>query len=425
MGQTRKRRTRLHGSGRIRIGVVGLGYWGPNLVRNLVEASAFELACLCDVRPKVVEAISSRYPAIACTTSFDDVLRDDSIDAVVIATPVSTHYPLTISALEAGKHAFVEKPLAVSSDQALEMTRLAEANGLVLMPGHTFVYSPPVKAIKDLIDTGELGDIYFISSSRVNLGLHQPDVSVVWDLGPHDFSILRYWLGDVPKQVSAVSRSCVFPETPDVAFISLTYASGTVAHVELSWLSPSKLRRTAIVGSEKMVIYDDTSNEPVRIFDSGAELPDPETFGEFRLSYRTGNIVSPRVEAVEPLSLEFADFGTAILEGRPLASSPAMGLDVVRTIEAVDRSLAEGGIPVLVDRGTDVLIEETLQAGIDKRKASPGSRSHSRAADDHGTAISPKRPTSAAKAGGALRGSRRRPSKRLSGTAPEDDASAR
>jgi predicted dehydrogenase len=400
MGQSRKRRTRPHGSDRIRIGVVGLGYWGPNLVRNLAEAAAFELAYLCDLRPKVVEAISQRYPAIACTTSFEDVLRDDSIDAVVIATPVSTHYPLAISALEAGKHAFVEKPLAVSSDQALEMTRVAEANGLVLMPGHTFLYSPPVKAIKDLIDSGELGDIYFISSSRVNLGLHQADVSVVWDLGPHDFSILRYWLGDVPTQVSAVSRSCVFPETPDVAFISLTYASGTVAHVELSWLSPSKLRRTAIVGSEKMVVYDDTSNEPVRIFDSGAELPYPETFGEFRLSYRTGNIVSPRVEAVEPLSLEFADFGAAILEGRPLVSSPAMGLDVVRTMEAVDRSLAEGGIPVLlVDRGTEARIEETLQAGIDERKTPPRSRSQSRAADDHGTPISSKRP-SAEKAGG-------------------------
>ena len=214
------------------------------------------------------------------------------------------------------------------------------------MPGHTFLYSPAVTTIKRLIDSGELGEIYFISSSRVNLGLHQPDVSVVWDLGPHDFSILRYWLDGLPAEVSAVSRSCLLPDVPDVAFINLRYPSGTVAHVELSWLAPSKLRRTAIVGSEKMVVYDDTSNESVRIFDSGAKIPDPETFGEYQLSYRTGDIVSPRIEATEPLSLELADFAKSILEGSTPASSAAVGLDVVRTIEAVDRSLDEGGIPV-------------------------------------------------------------------------------
>ena len=215
-----------------------------------------------------------------------------------------------------------------------------------MMPGHTFLYSPAVTTIKRLIDSGELGEIYFISSSRVNLGLHQPDVSVVWDLGPHDFSILRYWLDGLPAEVSAVSRSCLLPDVPDVAFINLRYPSGTVAHVELSWLAPSKLRRTAIVGSEKMVVYDDSSNEPVRIFDSGAKIPDPETFGEYQLSYRAGDIVSPRIEATEPLSLELADFAKSILEESTPASSAAVGLDVVRTIEAVDRSLDEGGIPV-------------------------------------------------------------------------------
>src|SRR5204862_3198991 len=193
-----------------------------------------------------------------------------------------------------------------SSEQVLELTRLAEAKGLVLMPGHTFLYSPSVTTIKGIIDSGELGEIYFISSSRVNLGLHQPDVSVVWDLGPHDFSILRYWLDALPSEVSALSRGCVLPGVPDVCFINLRYASATVAHVELSWLAPSKLRRTAIVGSEKMVVYDDTPNESVRIFDSGARIPDPETFGEYRMSYRTGDIVSPRGDATEPLGLELA-----------------------------------------------------------------------------------------------------------------------
>ena len=225
---------------------------------------------------------------------FEEILRDGDVDAVAIATPVSTHHSLAMSALEAGKHAFVEKPLAASSDQVLELTELAEEKNLVLMPGHTFLYSPSVTTIKGLIDSGELGEIYFISSSRVNLGLHQPDVSVVWDLGPHDFSILRYWLGALPAEVSALSRSCVLPGVPDVCFINLRYPSGAVAHVELSWLSPSKLRRTAIVGSKKMVVYDDTLNESVRIFDSGATIPDPETFGEYRLSYRTGDIVSPK-----------------------------------------------------------------------------------------------------------------------------------
>jgi predicted dehydrogenase/protoporphyrinogen oxidase len=350
----------------IRIGVVGLGYWGPNIVRNLADSKPFELAAVCDLRPHTLDAVSDRYPELTCTTAFEELLNDSSIDAVAIATPVSTHYPLAMAALEAGKHVFVEKPLATSSEQVLELTSVARDRGLVLMPGHTFLYSPAVTAIKRLIDAGELGQIYFVSSSRVNLGLHQADASVVWDLGPHDFSILRYWLDAVPSQVSAISRSCVFPGTPDVAFISMTYPSGTVAHVELSWLAPSKLRRTAIVGSEKMVVYDDTSSEPIRIFDSGAELPDPETFGEYQLSYRTGEIVSPRLEAVEPLALELDDFAAAISGEKSLVSSPEVGLDVVRTIEAVDRSLANGGVPVLV--AEEEPLDLSLQARIDDIK---------------------------------------------------------
>jgi protoporphyrinogen oxidase/predicted dehydrogenase len=352
--------------GRVRVGVVGVGYWGPNLVRNLAESPSYELAYVCDARPETLDAITRRYPEVRCTTRYEELLSADDLEAVAIATPVSTHHALALAALDAGKHAFVEKPLAASTEQVQELISLAESKGLVLMPGHTFLYSPSVTTIKSIIDSGELGEIYFISSSRVNLGLHQSDVSVVWDLGPHDFSILRYWLDDLPAEVSALSRSCVLPGVPDVCFINLRYATGTVAHVELSWLSPSKLRRTAIVGSEKMVVYDDTSNESVRIFDSGANIPDPETFGEYRLSYRTGDIVSPRVDATEPLSLELADFASAIRNGTPLVSSAAMGLDVVTTIEAVDRSLAGGGIPVAVD-GEDaaVSLDETLQARIE------------------------------------------------------------
>ncbi len=341
---TPRRRT-----GPVRFGVVGLGYWGPNLARNLGNEPRAELAWLCDIDEGILASVASRYPHASVTTDVEEMVADPELDAVVVATPVSTHYDLATLALDAGKHVFVEKPLTASSAEAVDLTARAARRGLVLMPGHTFLYSPPVLKIKELIDAGELGDLYFISMSRVNLGLHQPDVSVVWDLGPHDFSILRFWLDELPSEVSAMSRACVFPDTPDVAFVNVRYPNGTVAHLELSWLSPSKLRRTAIVGSEKMVVYDDTSTEPVRIFDSGAALPDPETFGEYRLSYRTGDIISPKIEATEPLALELADFLGAILDGTPLRSSPEIGLDVVRTIEAVDRSLAASGAatPVL------------------------------------------------------------------------------
>jgi len=262
------------------VAVVGLGYWGPNLVRNLQELPDADVAVVCDVRRATLEGIGRRYPSVRLTTSYEEVLADDDVEAVAIATPVATHHELGLAALRAGKHVFVEKPLASSVAEAHELVRVAEESELVLMPGHTFLYSPPVNVVRDLIASGDLGSIFFITSSRVNLGLHQNDVSVVWDLAPHDFSILRYWLDETPDVISAVSRACIFPEIADVAFVSLQFPSGTLAHVEMSWLAPSKLRRTAIVGSQKMVVYDDTSNEPVRVFDSGVMPRDPETFGE-------------------------------------------------------------------------------------------------------------------------------------------------
>lgn len=332
----------------VRIAVVGLGYWGPNLVRNLMELECAEVAAICDAQPDRLKLIGRRFSGVPQHESFEDVLRDETIDAVAIATPVSSHFPLGHAALTAGKHVFIEKPLAGSSAECVELIQLAADNGLVLMPGHTFLYSPPVVAIRELIDGGVLGEIYFISTSRVNLGLHQADVSVTWDLGPHDFSILNYWLGEPPTFVSALSRSFIVPTIADVAFINLEYGGGTLAHVELSWLAPSKLRRTTIVGSEKMVVYDDTSTEPVRIFDSGVVLKDPETFGEYRLTYRTGDIVSPRIDAAEPLSLELSDFCEAVTSGSTPRSSAALGLDVVRTIEAVAQSHEQHGNRVSV-----------------------------------------------------------------------------
>jgi predicted dehydrogenase len=334
----------------IGVAVVGLGYWGPNLVRNLHELDDVRVECVCDLREEALATIARRYPGVRTTTDFDAVLADGHVDAVVIATPVSTHHRLTAAALKAGKHVFVEKPLASSAAEALDLISLAEERSLTLMPGHTFLYSPPVQAVRSLIESGELGDIYFISTSRVNLGLHQSDASVAWDLGPHDFSILRYWLDETPAHVTALSRGCVIPGTPDVAFINLDFPSGTIAHVEIAWLAPSKLRRTTVVGSQKMVVYDDTSNEPVRIFDSGVTLPNPETFGEYRLSYRTGDIVSPRIDAAEPLLLELRDFCSSIRSGLPPRSSSLIGLEVVRMIEAVDASLAADGSRVALAR---------------------------------------------------------------------------
>jgi predicted dehydrogenase len=333
----------------VRLAVVGLGYWGPNLVRNLVELPEATVACVCDINREALYAIRRRYPGLPHTTRFEDVLHNDDIDAVALATSVSTHYRLGMAALSAGKHVFIEKPLAMSSLEALDLLALAEGEGLVLMPGHTFLYSPPVDKVMELISTGALGDIYFISTSRVNLGLHQSDVSVAWDLGPHDFSMLRYWLGEMPTEIAAMSRGCIIRGKSDVAFVNLLFRSGTIAHVELSWLAPSKLRRTTIVGSRRMVVYDDTSTEPIRVFDSGVLLPNPGTFGEYRLTYRTGDIVSPRIDATEPLSLEMRDFCAAIRQGSALRSSPHLGLDVIRMIEAVDRSLTAGGAPVPVE----------------------------------------------------------------------------
>jgi predicted dehydrogenase len=330
----------------LKFGVVGLGYWGPNLLRVLAEMPNAEVSWICDLEPQRLERFGRRYPTARRTGDIEELLDDPEVDAVIIATPVFTHFDLACRALRAGKHTFVEKPLASSSEQASRMLHLAEEEEKLLMCGHTFVYSPSVRAVKKLMDRKELGDVYFISSSRVNLGLHQPDVSVIWDLGPHDFSILLHWLGETPARVRAVGRDSIVPGIPDVAFITLTYDSGIVANVELSWLAPSKLRRTVVVGSEKMVVYEDGAPEPVRVFDHGVIYKDPETFGEYQLSYRTGDIVSPRIDTQEPLMEELLDFVAAAREGREPVASPAMARDVVRLAEAADLSLRRGGVDV-------------------------------------------------------------------------------
>ena len=327
----------------VNVAVVGLGYWGPNLLRVLGDNLDAKVRWICDLDADRLAKYRRRHPGARVTTRIERVLADPSVDAVIIATPVHTHYELAAQVLAAGKHVFVEKPLAPSSELADDLADMAAARERILMCGHTFLYSPPVRAIKRMINEGKLGDIYFISSSRVNLGLHQRDVSVIWDLGPHDFSILLYWLSEMPTTVRAVGRDSIVKGIADVAFVTMTFASGIIVNVELSWLAPSKLRRTVIVGSERMAIYDDGAPEPVRLFDRGVVYRDPETFGEYHLSYRSGDIISPQIESHEPLSLEVADFVTAVRDGERLEFHTAIARSVVRLGDAADQSLRLGG----------------------------------------------------------------------------------
>jgi predicted dehydrogenase len=329
--------------------MVGLGYWGPNLLRALFSQQDVEVRYVCDLDDAKLSEATDRYPSARGTKDFNELLGDDDLDTIVIATPVYTHFDLASKSLAAGKHTFVEKPLAPSSREADALLAKADEHGLMLMCGHTFIYSPAVQEVKKLIDHGDLGDLHFISSSRVNLGLHQRDVSVVWDLAPHDFSILLYWLGQAPQKITATGRDAIVPGITDIAFLNLAFETGLLASIELSWLAPSKLRRTVIVGSDKMVVYDDTSQEPVRVFDSGVDYRDPKTFGEYHLSYRTGDIVSPRLDNWEPITVELADFFQAIRCGTEVIGNAEIARNVVNMIEAAETSLSSGGIPVATE----------------------------------------------------------------------------
>jgi predicted dehydrogenase len=337
-----------------KVALVGHGYWGPNLLRNYMELGEAWVEWVCDSRPEALAEVNARYPSVATTTDYEQVLADPKVDAVVIVTPISTHFPLAKAALAAGKHVFVEKPMTGSTADAVELVGLASQRGLTLMVGHTFVFSPPVRKVKEIIASGELGSVYFVTSTRVNLGLHQKDASVVWDLAPHDLSILHYWLDETPSSVSAIGRACVNPEVPDVAFINLLFPSGVVAELQVAWLSPVKLRRTVVVGSKKMLLYDDTESvEKVKVFDHGVDFNEPKTFGEFQLSYRTGDILSPKIAGSEPLYLEASHFIECMEKGTKPITDGLAGLAVVASLEAADFSLHSDGVmqPVRTEGG--------------------------------------------------------------------------
>ncbi len=325
------------------IGVIGTGYWGPNIIRNVADLPDTKLHAICDLQQERLKPYQNRYPSTRLFKDHHIMLGDPALDAVAIATPVSTHYRIAKDVLLAGKHVFVEKPLSMFGREADHLVALAKKKKRILMVGHTFLYSPPVQKIKSLIDQGTLGNIYYLNSSRVNLGLFQPDVSVFRDLAPHDISIFLYWLDQDPLWVCAEGSSHVRKKILEVGFATLGFPKGILAHLHVSWLAPSKLRMTTIVGSKRMVLYDDAaSNEKVKIFDQGV-VRNPETFGEFQLTYRSGDILSPHLDAREPLRLQMLAFIQAIHTGKPPINDGRFGARVVRVLEALEASSHQPG----------------------------------------------------------------------------------
>lgn len=328
------------------IAVCGYGYWGPNICRNIVERPEFRLMALCEPSELAAQRFHARHADVPVRAELDAALADPRIDCVAVATPPRTHFDCVSRALEAGKHVLVEKPLATTSRDARALMRMADERGLVLMPGHTFVYSPPVNKIRELIRQGHLGDVYFVTSSRMNLGKYQLD-GVVCDLAPHDLSILHYWLEQPLLRVSATAQNIFQDGVPETAFLTMHFAGNTRANVQISWLAPRKIRQTVVVGSRRMVHYEDTAgDESVRVYDRGLDFTPPESFGEYRLTYRTGDMVAPRIEAAEPLALEFKDFAEAVRTGSEPRSNATLGLQIVLALEAAEASLRLGGTPV-------------------------------------------------------------------------------
>lgn len=334
----------------LKVGVIGCGYWGPNLIRNFTQLSRSEVVRVADLDEARLNYIKGLYPATDVTTDYQDIISDENIDIVAVATPVQTHYKFASEALNAGKHVFVEKPITASAKDAEHLIRLAEKNHRKLMVGHTFIYTSAVRRMKEIIDSGELGDIYYINSQRLNLGLFQQDINVVWDLAPHDISIILYLLGKEPHTVSAVGASHINPSIDDVAVVTLHFNSTLLAFIQTSWLDPDKIRRMTVVGSKKMMVFDDVEpTEKIRIYDKGVEMPKHyDTFAEFHYSYKYGDILIPKIEGSEPLSTELNHFINCIINDECPLSSGEDGLNVVQILEAAEKSLGNGHNPVAI-----------------------------------------------------------------------------
>ncbi|MCL4861895.1 MAG: Gfo/Idh/MocA family oxidoreductase [Caldilineaceae bacterium] len=330
---------------RLKIGAIGYGYWGPNLIRNFIELPETELYGVADLDQARLNTVQERYPQVQLFTKDYRGFFERGLDAVVVATPPHTHHRIVRECLENGLHVLVEKPLTLTSSDALDLVQTAERHGRVLMVGHTFEYNPAVRALKQMIDSGELGEIQYIDAVRVSLGLFNAHLNVIWDLAPHDISILLHLLGTMPESVAAQGTSCVQDGVEDVAYVTLRFPNNVLAHMRLSWLDPSKIRRITVVGSKKMVIYDDVENqEKIKVYDKGVTaIRHTDTFGEFNFAYHYGDIVSPYIRFEEPLRVECKHFVECILEHKRPLTDGYNGLRVVEILEAAQKSLRNGG----------------------------------------------------------------------------------
>ena len=330
---------------KINVGVAGFGYWGPNLVRNLSNLSGCHLQTVCDLSEDRLRHMQRLYPEVEGITDYDSMLQNGKLDAVVIATSVRFHHEMAKKSLMAGKHTFIEKPMARSLAECQELVDLAQSKGLVLMVGHTFLYSSPVRKIKQIVDSGDIGELRYISSRRLNLGLFQKDINVTWDLAPHDISIILYIMGEYPRSVNCQGNAHVTPGIEDITNMSMSFESGRFATVQSSWLDPRKVREMTFVGTKRMVVYDDVQPlEKIRIYDTRVERPPHyDTFAEFHYSYHYGDQYIPYVKQEEPLKVECQHFLDCIRDGKKPLSNGQQGLELVSILEAATKSLGEGG----------------------------------------------------------------------------------
>ncbi len=339
------------------VGVVGCGYWGPNLVRNFNGLSACHVKAMCDQDAKRLKHMRSVYPEVEGVTDYGRFLNDLSLDAVVVATPVKYHHALAKASLLAGKHTFIEKPMASSSAECEELIEIAEKNGLVLMIGHTFLYSAAVRKIVSIVRAGDIGDIRYINSRRLNLGLFQKDINVAWDLAPHDISIILHVLGEFPLAVNCQGNAHVTPNIEDVTNMSLTFRNNRFATIQSSWLEPRKVREMTIVGTRRMIVYDDLqTHEKIRIYDVRVERPPHyDTFAEFHYSYHYGDSYIPYLQQEEPLKTECQHFLDCIEGGKRPLTGGHEGLEMVRILEAASLSLKNDGGPVKFSHRSEVI----------------------------------------------------------------------
>lgn len=340
----------------INVAVIGCGYWGPNLLRNLMSLPGCSVKYVCDLCDDRLIHMQTLYKNLQITSNISDIMEDDDVDAVFIATPVRTHYSLSRQSLEKGKHTFIEKPLAGSTVECRDLIIEAKKRDLTLMVGHTFIYTPPVRKMKDIIESGEIGDVIYISSRRLNLGLFQKDINVAWDLAPHDLSIILYILGENPQTVSCQGKAHINPTIEDVTNITLTFNSRGYATIQSSWIDPRKIRDMTVVGTKKMIVYDDLEPlEKIKIYDKGVQFPPhADTFAQFQYSYHYGDVYSPYIKQEEPLKIECSHFLDCIRSGEPSESSGEKGLQVVKILEAANKSLKNNNVSVKVSESLEL-----------------------------------------------------------------------